>query len=207
MQKPETTREPTQERSRKTRAAILEAALEILETTGFEKLSTNQIAKVAGINIATLYRYFSDKYEILSELAIGFSEKQSDLICSYLKSASIEASIEEICNGMVDALVDGTKNDRALVQLQRALTVYPELQKIYRGSNREIGVAMRPFLREWGIEMNDRQRNLAMTCLGEAFGALQDLALSNSSTYNSEVIEELKTLLAGYYEKQSATHR
>ena len=203
MSKPANSGEPKQERSKQTRASILVATLDLLETIGIEKISTNQIASTAGINISTLYKHFSDKYQILSELALGFSEKQSELICTYLMNTPTTTPIKEVCDGMIDALVEGTKNDRALVQLQRALIVFPELHNIYRSSNIEIGAAMNPFLLTWGIKLNSKQLNLAMTCVGEAFGALQDLALSDSSTYDNQVIDELKMLLTGYYERRS----
>ena len=42
-----------------------------------------------------------------------------------------------------------------------------------------------------------------MICLGEAFGALQDLALSRNSNYDPGVIKELKLLLTAYYQVRS----
>jgi len=203
MSQIETSYKPKQERSRQARESILLATLELLEVSGLEKISTNQIAKAAEVNIATLYKHFSDKYQILSELARNFSKKQSDLICTYLVNTPTSSSIKIVCDGLVDALTEGTKDDRALVQLQRALIVFPELHEIYRRSNIEIGVAMKPFLCAWGINLNPQQLNVSMTCIGEAFGALQDLALSDSSTYNDEVINELKLLLTGYYQSRS----
>lgn len=190
---------PRQRRALRTRRRILDAALELLEDASIDRISTNQIARRAGVNIASVYRYFADKYAILHELALEFGQRQAELICDYLDRADHEASIETVCDGLVDAVIDGTRGGRAPVQLQRSLIVSPELLAAYRATNREIGRSMRPFLESWGIRLSADELDLAMLCLGEAFGALQDLALARDPDYDRTVIEELKRLLAAYY--------
>ncbi|MGC0013988.1 TetR/AcrR family transcriptional regulator, partial [Ralstonia pseudosolanacearum] len=49
---------PTQERSRATVDAIMQAATYILVKFGWERLTTNAIAERAGVNIGSLYQYF-----------------------------------------------------------------------------------------------------------------------------------------------------
>ncbi|MBC8101857.1 MAG: TetR/AcrR family transcriptional regulator [Cytophagales bacterium] len=49
------------------REAILEAAWVVLARDGYEKITTRRIAKVAGVNIATLHYYFGTKEQLLSE--------------------------------------------------------------------------------------------------------------------------------------------
>ena len=60
---------PKQERSKTTVDAILEATSRILQTDGARALTTNAIARLAGISIGTLYQYFPDKNAILTTLA------------------------------------------------------------------------------------------------------------------------------------------
>lgn len=192
--------QPQQRRARQTRQKILDATLELLEESGIEKISTNLIAGRAGVNIASLYKYFPDKHAILHELAQSFGQQQSDLICAYLASIDIESSIESVCGGLVDAVIEGTRGGKALVQLQRSLIASPELLEAYRATNHEIGQALKPFLRHWGIEIDGKAFELAMLCIGETFSALQDLALSRDANYDQAVVEELKLLLTAYYE-------
>jgi len=61
-------KQPSQERSRFTVEAILEAAADILVREGFARLTTNRIADRAGVNIASLYQYFPGKEAIVAEL-------------------------------------------------------------------------------------------------------------------------------------------
>jgi AcrR family transcriptional regulator len=59
---------PSQERSRFTVDAILEAAADILVRDGYARLTTNRIAERAGVNVASLYQYFPGKDAIVAEL-------------------------------------------------------------------------------------------------------------------------------------------
>ena len=62
-------RTPRQSRAAATLDAILDAAFQLLEADGVDKLTTNHIAVRAGVSIGTLYQYFGDKQDILGTLA------------------------------------------------------------------------------------------------------------------------------------------
>lgn len=61
-------REPRQARSREMTERILQATIEHLEEEGGRTLTTNHIARRAGVDIASLYRYYGSKEAILVEL-------------------------------------------------------------------------------------------------------------------------------------------
>ncbi|MHB0928474.1 MAG: TetR/AcrR family transcriptional regulator [Candidatus Nanopelagicales bacterium] len=60
---------PRQARARERVEAILIAAREIIEKEGVEPLSTQRIAKVAGIPVGSVYQFFPNKHSIVLELA------------------------------------------------------------------------------------------------------------------------------------------
>jgi AcrR family transcriptional regulator len=51
-----------------TRDRILDASLEIIVESGYEKMTTTQVSNVAGISIATLYKYFPNKKSLTYSL-------------------------------------------------------------------------------------------------------------------------------------------
>src|SRR6478752_4688349 len=59
---------PKQQRSKVTVAAILEAAIRVLEQDGSDAATTSRIAEVAGVSVGTLYQYFSNRDAILDAL-------------------------------------------------------------------------------------------------------------------------------------------
>ena len=60
---------PRQARARERVEAILVAARDIIENEGVEPLSTQRIAKVAGIPVGSVYQFFPNKHSIVLELA------------------------------------------------------------------------------------------------------------------------------------------
>jgi len=61
-------KQPKQSRSQLLVSSIQEACLQILRTEGPDKLTTQRIADVAGVNIASLYQYFPNKEAVLANV-------------------------------------------------------------------------------------------------------------------------------------------
>ncbi len=77
-------REPKQTRSIQKKEKILDAALKLFCEKGYNKTTTNEIAKTAGVNIASLYSYFEDRdtifYEILDRYHKQFAKLYDESI-------------------------------------------------------------------------------------------------------------------------------
>ncbi|MCB9565408.1 MAG: TetR/AcrR family transcriptional regulator [Kofleriaceae bacterium] len=59
---------PTQARAHRTYLALLQAGARILERRGYEALTTNHVAELAGVGIASLYEYFPNKQALVAEV-------------------------------------------------------------------------------------------------------------------------------------------
>ena len=59
---------PTQARAQRTYRAIVEAGARVLERQGYEALTTNHVAELAGVGIASLYEYFPNKHALTAEI-------------------------------------------------------------------------------------------------------------------------------------------
>lgn len=59
---------PRQQRSRATVDAILTATAQVLVERGYDKATTNEIARRAGVSIGSLYQYFPNKEALVSAL-------------------------------------------------------------------------------------------------------------------------------------------
>ncbi len=67
-------REPIQQRSKETRARIIEAARDMFAEHGFDSVTTTMIAQKANISIGSVYAHFTDKIEIFHEILAHHSE-------------------------------------------------------------------------------------------------------------------------------------
>lgn len=77
-------RRPRQERAKATSEAIQQATLNLLQHAASDNITTNDIAKVAGVSIGSLYQYFRNKEEILYSLISYSAEKVSREIISII---------------------------------------------------------------------------------------------------------------------------
>jgi AcrR family transcriptional regulator len=130
-------RQPKQARSQEMVKAIQEACMRILTEEGTGALNTNRIAEVAGVNIASLYRYFPNKDAIVADVY----ERQLAMEASMLDALHLRA--EEIdalsLEGTIRLLVDTYSEHRL-----RLLNLH---QDFYRRHSHELDLADR---------MNDR---------------------------------------------------
>ncbi|RAJ35381.1 TetR/AcrR family transcriptional regulator [Pedobacter cryoconitis] len=70
---------------------VKKIAVETIAKGGFESFSMNKLAKACGISVATLYIYYKDKDDLLSQLAV---EHGKMLAKSMLHNFDAEASFE-----------------------------------------------------------------------------------------------------------------
>jgi AcrR family transcriptional regulator len=205
---PRRRKRPQQSRSLLLVGAIEEACLKILQEEGPEQLSTQRIADVAGINIASLYQYFPNKEAVLAEV---FEEQ----ISQYTRAArerflEIERLSRRSLEDTLSAIVDMEVDQRLLLyrmdpQFYRA---YQHSFDIHRRVN-ELTIALsNPGWEEWFPRFlerhTDRLRSRDVGLLSRvASHALAGVLLSTVAE-EPELLdtaafkEEVVTLLLGY---------
>lgn len=116
---------PRQARSRKTRDAILRAAGTILAREGLRGLTTNHVARAAGISIGSLYQYYPNKQAIISAL---LTESRAAVLAGMEAAAdgAEDAAPEAVICAMVRARLRQLFDQPALAEaLERAEAELP----------------------------------------------------------------------------------
>ena len=191
-------KQPQQARARKTYEKILSATAQLLDEVGLDGINTNLIAETAGVNISAIYKYFPNKYAILSVLAARLNDKQTDLTLEYLDSIDVQTRWQDIVRGMIDTMVEGTRKEKGLIALQSAMLGSPELKAIYRQSNEEVSKVFLQAFAKTGIKLPAGKKKLIGTCIGEIVPAMLDYSVSRGKRFDAKVIEELKRMHVGY---------
>ncbi len=93
--------------------AIIEATTQILASEGITRLSTNRIAKRAGVSIGTLYQYFENKEEVVRTVILRFEEETSAVIREHIAAAAVGNSLYDNVPVVIDALLEITRGDAA----------------------------------------------------------------------------------------------
>jgi AcrR family transcriptional regulator len=96
----------SQERSRLTVDALLEATARVLMKEGYDRASTNKIAAVAGVSIGSLYQYFPSKEALVAAVIDRHMHEMFQLVRDALVKVAIrpiEVAARELVSVMIDA--------------------------------------------------------------------------------------------------------
>ena len=125
---------PRQQRARAAVNRILRAAGELLDDAGFDALTTTAVAERAGVNIATLYRYFPDKFALIEALAIAIEAERFAKVDPMLAAFGSSSDWRREVRGVFDRLVDIRLKRTGMKGLRRALHSAPQLWVIERAA-------------------------------------------------------------------------
>jgi AcrR family transcriptional regulator len=100
-------KQPSQERSRQTVAAILEAAVQVFAKHGYAAGTTIRIAERAGVSVGSLYQYFPNKDALLVALTERHIAQSHAGIRDVLEEIEThDLSLDAIVTRIVDAMVE-----------------------------------------------------------------------------------------------------
>ena len=128
-------RRPTQERAHATVDAICAAAAEMIEEGGITTLTTNEVARRAGVSITAVYAYFPDKWAIVHELFERFEQARAaelgDLYEQFVATDDWAGIVDELWDRMARFRIDTA----AGVALRQAMLGSPQLAELDRGGS------------------------------------------------------------------------
>ncbi|MCI4568903.1 TetR/AcrR family transcriptional regulator [Lysobacter sp. CFH 32150] len=103
----------SQERSRATVDALIEATARILVREGFDKASTNRIAEKAGVSIGSLYQYFPGKEALVAAVI----DRHNQDIMQVVRRALAEVAsqpVEKAVRRLVSVAIEAHRIDPKL---------------------------------------------------------------------------------------------
>ena len=178
-------------------ARIMKATEILLQERGHEALTTTAIANAAGLNIATLYKYFPNKYSILvailkqsREVWLKAAERS---VTSVLAGSDWRATMEQI----IDFAARRRRDQPGGNALRRAVQALPELQSYYREESLETAAFLADFLTARGGLDPTRAMQVARVAV-DIGNSVLDLALFNPSEDPAVWIAEAKAAVCQY---------
>ncbi len=98
------TREPQQKRSIEKKNKIIEVGFRLMCENGYQKTTTADIAKAAGVSTGIIYSYFKDKHAIF---IAGLEQFGSKMIIPMYDQFTFPLDVRKSLNIVIDALIDG----------------------------------------------------------------------------------------------------
>lgn len=94
---PKKPRESHQERTARTRAALCNALLQLLQEKPFEQIITREITTTANVGYATFFRHYNGKDDLLHDLASDEIRRLLGLTLPIFYAVDSKASTEAVC--------------------------------------------------------------------------------------------------------------
>jgi AcrR family transcriptional regulator len=180
-----------------TQARILKATEILLQEKGHEALTTTLIADAAGVNIATLYKYYPNRHSILVAIIKQGREvwlKAADSsVVSVLDGGDWRLTMEQI----LDFAARRRKDRPGGHALRLAVLTLPELQPFDREESLETAAFLSDFLTARGGLDPTRAMQVARVAV-EIGNRVLDLALFNSSESSDVWIAQAKAAVCQY---------
>lgn len=104
---------PTQERSRQTVATILNACSRLLLTDGFYEMTTDRIAKEAGVSIGSLYQFFGNKESVVQAMIRNIYEEDKRILNEKMHALP-PLPVDERIKAMVEVMIDMARRNSEL---------------------------------------------------------------------------------------------
>jgi AcrR family transcriptional regulator len=193
-------RRPIQGRSLATVEVLLQTTAQILMSHGYEKATTNEIARRAGVSIGSLYQYFPNKEALLEALvAQHFQERRAafEEATADVHPETMPERVRQVIHGIIEA-------HKVNPQLQRALHTYTDLTQV-DAFERHLEALVARSLR--GNEEAVRRPNpeLAATMIVRAFAGFLRISMRADPAWMFEpaVKDELTDLAMRYLLKES----
>ena len=194
-------KEASQERSRATVDALVEATARILVREGFDKASTNRIAEVAGVSVGSLYQYFPCKEALVAAVI----ERHRQEIMQVVRGELALAANQPMEQGVRTLVAVAVKAHRVDPKLHRVLAEQiPRVGRLEKAEtfNRENYAIFRAYLESHRDEIRAADLELAAFICVTAIEAVTHNAVLHHKMVSEEamdaLIDEATRLVLGY---------
>lgn len=192
----------SQERSRATVDALIEATARILVTEGFDKASTNRIAEKAGVSIGSLYQYFPSK----EALVVAVMDRHNQELMQVVRGALAEIAALPIDQAVRKLVAVAIEAHRVDAKLHRVLAEQiPRTGRLdnVEAFNRENYALFRAYLESHRNEIRSVDPGLAaFVCVTSIEALTHTAVLHHSESLRGEalgaLVDEATRLLVRY---------
>lgn len=185
-------RVPRREHGKATVNLILVACGEILEEYGFHGLTTNRVAERSGVNIASIYRYFPNKFSIINELSGLYRGERMDFVSDKFVELVSTPDWRKTLDELIESIFIIREKQGGLVGIRKAIQVSAELQSVELNANREIAIMLHKALFDRRPDKNERALFVTSIWATEMIISIFDLVYESNDVTRDELIAELK---------------
>lgn len=125
---------PTQERSRQTVSTILEACSKILVREGFFGVTTDKIAKEAGVSIGSLYQFFGNKESVVSAVIHDMFQRDQEHVMARSRELEGLPNLDERIKKLIEIGVEVYQRNAELRSKLQNIQTYLTDENFYNNT-------------------------------------------------------------------------
>lgn len=192
----------SQERSRATVDALIEATARILVRVGFDQASTNRIAQEAGVSVGSLYQYYPCKEALVAAVIERHNRELMQVVRDTLAEVA-EQPVEQAVRRLIAAAITAHRIDPALHRVLAEQTPRTGPLENVEAFNRETFDLFRAYLEAHRSELRPADLELAAFVCVTSIEALTHTAVLHRSELLTDeaaetLLDEATQLVTGY---------
>lgn len=188
-------RRPAGAAAKKTVERILASAAKLLDEVGFDDLTTNLIAERAGVNVASLYKYFPNKYAVLMGLADQMRDEQVELLAGNLQA---KGEWRDDLDAVLNAYVDLFLSRPGFAELALTMSSSPPLREVDEASLAAEAQVIAERIVSYGIDESRADRAAIARVMLEAARGVLPLVRRSPPAGRKRLMRELRRMLEAY---------
>jgi AcrR family transcriptional regulator len=188
-----------QRRSRERVQRILDAASDLIVERGVTAVGTRTIAERAGVPVASLYQYFTDKDEILLAL-VERDTAEMDAAVAAAVGALETVSVRATVSATMRAFVTIYHHRPAFVMIWLRGRTNRAVHDFCRGHNKQIAASLFTFAQDAGLVRSDTDAQVIELAV-EVGDRVFQLAFEHDLRGDQRIIAEGIELVTGYLER------
>lgn len=197
----EKVRTPRQERSIKTKEAIIQAAMKLFSEKGYHQTNTKQIAAAAGVSTGSFYAYYMDKRAVFIDSLKIYNENLVDRLDQSLSEVDFSSADKRaVMEHVVDSLI---LSHRDFTEFHKELAVmYNSDEEIQSIMDEQFDIGRRKTLQylqlaESGIKVDDLEA--ASILVFETLNSIVDMMVFAPKHVSTERLKtELVRMVTDY---------
>jgi len=191
-----------QERSKAKVRLILDTTLQLLNEGAADRITTNEIARRAGISIGSLYHFFPNKEAIFYELFKEWLQQTLDRLDEAGDRFDGSGRLEDLSDAVFESLSrDDSINSKGHWQLLRAMGSTEELVELEAEHQEEVFRRILSFQRKFGRDIPSEQAKLLATLQHHVtVGCLAAAALSGPHAERDNLLKWCRATMRVVYD-------
>jgi AcrR family transcriptional regulator len=179
---------------------ILDAAAQVFAERGYDAATTEEIARLAGTSIGSVYQFFPNKLAIFNAIALRYVERAQALFDTFMTPAAMHLPWDQLLGGAIDAFAALNRNEPGFRAILVNWRVSADMLLASDDVNREFARRAEAVLAAQAPSLTPSRRALVATIIIEVVSSMLLLCVRRPGADSDAVLTEAKTLLFRYLE-------